>query len=97
MIDSGRADSLEKWRLLARQFHAIDTRWPGDFEPADLQKLPCETMTPAVAGVIKFLLHIWNSENLFDLSEVQRWDRAHLRGFKAWVLGEITGEPCRYF
>lgn len=90
-------DSLQKWRLLARQFHAINGRLPEDFEPIDLHQLPRETMTPATAGVIKFLLHVWNTENLFDLSEVQRWDRAHLRAFKAWVLGEITGEPCHYF
>lgn len=93
---------LEKWRMVALEFHAIRSCWESrklvsDFAPVDLAELPRASMTPSVQGVVGFLLHIWNTDNPFDLSEIQRWDRYHRRAFTAWVLGEITGEPCHYF
>jgi hypothetical protein len=48
-------------------------------------------------GVVAFLLHIWNTENPFDLGQIQRWDSSHRRAFAAWVNGATTGVPCHYF
>lgn len=90
------------WRSVAREFHAIRTfcvahQLPADFEPVHLDEFPGVALTPSIQGVFAFLLHIWNSEHPFDLSQIQCWDSSHRQAFEAWVTGAATGEPCRYF
>ena len=94
--------TIDRWRQIAEEFHAV--RWclekgmlSADFEPADLPRLRKGPSSGALRGVFSFLLHIFNSENRFDLGEVQRWDAAHLQAFHRWVGGKSTGHPCHYF
>lgn len=99
---SDRASPLVKWRSVARQFHAVQTccaarQLPTDFEPFHLAEYPQASLTPSVRGVFAFLLHIWNTEHPFELSEIQRWDRHHRAAFTAWVTGSATGLACEYF
>lgn len=94
--------AVEKWRVVALEFHLIRSycatgTLPEDFGPGHLADLPCGPITPAERGVIAFLLHIWNTDYAFDLGQIQRWDRSHLRAFVAWATGTAAGEPCRYF
>lgn len=93
---------LEHWRMVALEFHAIQfarsaRRLPEDFGPAHLASLPRASLTPAAQGVIAFLLHVWNTDNRFELGQIQRWDSSHRQAFVAWVTGAGSGEPCRYF
>lgn len=95
-------DSLEKWRQVALSFHAVRQELAsGDlvtnFEPHDLALLLRLPRSLAVKGVFCFLTHIWNQENPFELSQIQRWDRKHRMAFRDWLEGRVTGEPCHYF
>lgn len=99
---SDPSSPLVKWRSVARQFHAIQTccaarQLPADIEPVHLAEFPRVALTPSSQGVFAFLLHIWNSEHPFDLSQIQRWDRGHRAAFTAWVTGSATGVACEYF
>ena len=93
---------IERWRVVALEFHAI--QWflntgmlRPDFEPVDLARFRKRPDSGAVRGIFAFLLHIYNSANRFDLSEIQRWDDEHRKAFTRWVTGQTTGEPCHYF
>ena len=99
---SERICPLVKWRSVARAFHAIQTccaahQLPSDFEPIHLAEFPRAALTPAIQGVFAFLLHVWDTENPFELSQIQRWDRNHRGAFTAWVTGAATGVACEYF
>lgn len=77
-----------KWRSVARAFHAIQTccdahQLPSDFEPIHLAAFPKAALTPAIQGVFAFLLHVWSTQNPFELSQIQRWDRNHRGAFTA--------------
>lgn len=105
-ILSGREEApapiVEQWRQVALDFHAIrdsvqQRNLPADFEPGDLAHfLERGGLSPAIASVHRFLLHIYNSENPFDLAETQRWDRDHRQAFVRWATG-TNGWSCRYF
>ena len=93
---------VDQWRQVAMDFHAIrdsvkQKNLPADFEPGDLANLlERGAVSSPIAGIIRFLLHIYNSENPFDLAETQRWDRDHLQAFVRWTTG-TNGWSCRYF
>lgn len=94
--------TVERWRAVACDFHAIQwclrtgTLRP-DFEPVDLDRLRRKPDTEAIRGVYSFLLHIYNSANRFDLGEIQRWDKDHIAAFCNWANGSKTGRACHYF
>lgn len=105
ILSSRNEDStpiVDQWRQVALDFHAIREavqrkNLAADFEPGDLANfLERGGLAPAIASVHRFLLHIYNSENPFDLGETQRWDRDHLQAFVRWTTGS-AGESCRYF
>jgi hypothetical protein len=94
--------NVQRWRAVASDFHAV--RWclnrgelVPDFEPIHLARLRKRPGSGAIKGVFSFLLHIWNSENRFDLAEISRWDEDHIKAFGRWVSGASTGRPCHYF
>ena len=102
---SGRGEPqpvTDQWRLVASDFHSVrelveQGSLTTDFEPGHLAGLLEKGgLSPSLSGVLRFLLHIYNSENPFDLAETQRWDRDHLDAFARWTTGAGT-EPCRYF
>ena len=92
---------VDRWRCLALEFHAIEemlNQLPCGFAPHDLARLRGHRpMTGAVRGVIDFLLHVWNTQNEFDLGQIQAWDPEHRRAFIGWVNGQTMGRPCHYF
>ena len=90
---------LERWRTIACEFRAVNEALlegvlDPDFGPDDLVKL--SRNSPGVKAVYRFLLHIYNSSNPFDLVEIQRWDKDHIQAFSRWAAGTITGWPCHY-
>ena len=94
--------TVDRWRCVALEFHAVKQlvecgQLRSDFEPRHLAALRRKPTTGAVRGVFSFLLHIYNSENRFDLVEVQRWDEKHIQAFARWAAGQQTGWPCHYF
>ena len=95
-------DTVGRWRTVALEFHAVRGlvecgKLRTDFDPTDLVALRRKPSTGAVRGVFSFLLHIYNSENRFDLVEVQRCDEKHIQAFARWAAGNVTGWPCHYF
>ena len=102
VTDSSSATTIDRWRFVALEFHAVKRLVDGgmlrpDFQPTDLVALRRKPNTGAERGVFSFLLHIYNSANRFDLAEVQRWDEKHLQAFSRWAAGQQTGCPCHYF
>lgn len=96
------SQTIDRWRTVALEFHAIQSclaagQLRPDFTPTDLAKLRRKPSTGAIRGVFSFLLHVYNSENRFDLAEVQRWDEKHIAAFARWAAGNVTGWPCHYF
>lgn len=97
-------DPIEKWRILAGQFHCVQDclasgSLSASYEPGDLAELQKDPeFSPGIRAVFSFLLHVWNSANPFDLRETQRWDKEHLRAFRDWVEGRtFGGSPMLYF
>jgi len=101
-LSSAEISTSDRWRVVALEFHAVRAlvesgQLRPNFEPRDLAVLRRKPSTGALRGVFSFLLHIYNSENRFDLAEVQRWDEKHIRAFARWAAGNVTGWPCHYF